>query len=129
MASTAAQRVDGLAEGNPCCVCPLCRAITALRDPSPEFAERLAAGAADFAAGLTSLLRSVAEAGATAPADGAQARQSAGEPGPASGGDARPAPADAWRTATRDADGPPPTPMAKKAVRKPIRRPVAEPRG
>ena len=45
-----------------CCVCPICRAITALRDPSPEFAERLATGAGDFAAGVASLLRALASA-------------------------------------------------------------------
>ncbi|HEY0699944.1 MAG TPA: hypothetical protein VGD43_19300, partial [Micromonospora sp.] len=40
-----------------CCVCPICRAIVAVRDPSPEFAERLATGAGDLAAGLASLMR------------------------------------------------------------------------
>lgn len=47
-----------------CCVCPVCRAIVALRDPSPEFAERLAAGAGDLAAGVASLLRSFSTDGA-----------------------------------------------------------------
>ncbi|MGA4730047.1 hypothetical protein ACWEOS_07525 [Micromonospora taraxaci] len=46
------------ATGSPeCCVCPVCRGIAALRDPSPEFAERLATGAGDLAAGVASLLR------------------------------------------------------------------------
>jgi hypothetical protein len=45
-----------------CCVCPICRTITALRDPSPEFAERLATGAGDFAAGVASLLRALGTA-------------------------------------------------------------------
>jgi hypothetical protein len=45
-----------------CCVCPICRAISALRDPSPEFAERLATGAGDFAAGVASLLRALSSA-------------------------------------------------------------------
>ncbi|MFV2009053.1 MULTISPECIES: hypothetical protein [unclassified Micromonospora] len=50
-----------VATGDPaCCVCPVCRAITALRDPSPELADRLAAGAGDFAAGVASLLRALA---------------------------------------------------------------------
>jgi hypothetical protein len=49
-----------IATGEPeCCVCPICRVIVALRDPSPEFAERLATGAGDFAAGVASLLRAV----------------------------------------------------------------------
>ncbi|MEV4714326.1 hypothetical protein [Micromonospora sp. NPDC049374] len=70
-----------------CCVCPVCRGIAALRDPSPEFAERLATGAGDLAAGLASFLRAFAPA------------ESPGEPaaGPASG----PA-ADATATASAD---------------------------
>ena len=43
-----------------CSVCPICRTITALRDPRPEVAERLAAGAGDLAAGVASLLRAFA---------------------------------------------------------------------
>ncbi|KXK60256.1 hypothetical protein AWW66_19870 [Micromonospora rosaria] len=51
----------GFATGTPeCCVCPVCRAIVAMRDPSPEFAERLATGAGDLAAGVASLLRAFA---------------------------------------------------------------------
>ncbi|MER7475193.1 hypothetical protein ABT351_31505, partial [Micromonospora sp. NPDC000018] len=51
----------GFATGGPeCCVCPVCRGIAALRDPSPEFAERLATGAGDLAAGVASLLRAFA---------------------------------------------------------------------
>ncbi|MEU8086986.1 hypothetical protein AB0B57_25650 [Micromonospora sp. NPDC049101] len=45
-----------------CCVCPVCRGIAALRDPSPEFAERLATGAGDLAAGVASLLRAFSPA-------------------------------------------------------------------
>ncbi|RSM60188.1 hypothetical protein DMB66_25270 [Actinoplanes sp. ATCC 53533] len=40
-----------------CCVCPICRAIAGVRDPSPEQAERLATGAGEFASGVASLLR------------------------------------------------------------------------
>lgn len=48
----------GLATGGPdCCICPVCRVIAALRDPSPEFAERLMTGGGDLATGLTSILR------------------------------------------------------------------------
>src|SRR5439155_390062 len=48
----------GIATGSPeCCVCPLCRVIAAMRDPSPEFAERLATGAGDLATGLAGVLR------------------------------------------------------------------------
>ncbi|WP_433649665.1 hypothetical protein ACQP2C_23980 [Micromonospora zamorensis] len=54
-----------------CCVCPVCRGIAALRDPSPEFAERLATGAGDLAAGVASLLRafSPAEPPSTSPSE------------------------------------------------------------
>ncbi|MFC0566275.1 hypothetical protein ACFFHU_19310 [Plantactinospora siamensis] len=58
--SGAAAGGGGFATGSAeCCVCPLCRAIAALRDPSPEFAERLSTGAGDLAAGVTSLLRAL----------------------------------------------------------------------
>src|SRR5262245_40184823 len=53
-ASTGHHIATGSAE---CCICPICRAIAAIRDPSPEFAERLASGASDLAAGVTSILR------------------------------------------------------------------------
>lgn len=103
----------GFATGSAeCCVCPVCRVITVLRDPSPEFAERLATGAGDLAAGVASVLRAFGEAfgGTTA--------------GPAGGGDP-------WGSATHgsgangsEAEGAgarPPgqrKPMAKKAVKK-----------
>src|SRR5262245_11357802 len=45
-----------------CCICPICRVIAAMRDPSPEVADRLAAGAADLAVGVASMLRSLAAA-------------------------------------------------------------------
>jgi hypothetical protein len=80
-----------------CCVCPLCRVIAAMRDPNPEFAERVATGAGDFAAGVASLLRSLS---------------TPQPPGPAAGGASAPEPAtpdsgsrddeeDVWRAATR----------------------------
>jgi hypothetical protein len=48
------------ATGSPdCCVCPVCRLIAALRNPSPEFAERLASAAGDLAVGLAGLLRAL----------------------------------------------------------------------
>jgi hypothetical protein len=46
-----------------CCVCPVCRVISAMREPSPELAERLATGAGDLAAGVTSLLRAFGRPG------------------------------------------------------------------
>ncbi|WP_326556688.1 hypothetical protein [Micromonospora sp. NBC_01796] len=69
--STTGTPGGAFATGSPeCCVCPICRTITALRDPSPEFAERLATGAGDFAAGLASLLRALSTATTSPPAPG-----------------------------------------------------------
>jgi hypothetical protein len=48
-----------------CCVCPVCRVIAALRDPSPEFAEQMASAVGDVAVGLTGLLRAFGSAMAT----------------------------------------------------------------
>ncbi len=78
------------ATGTPeCCVCPVCRAISALRDPNPEFAARLAMGASDLFAGVTTILRALQ--GATArPAPPPKART----------GDGRAT----WRAATHDDD-------------------------
>ncbi|MBB4961145.1 hypothetical protein [Micromonospora polyrhachis] len=72
-----------------CCVCPICRAIVALRDPSPEFSERLATGAGDFAAGVASLLRAFSTvtttASASPTASDAGPEAAAGEPVRAAG--------------------------------------------
>jgi Histone H1-like nucleoprotein HC2 len=137
--SVAARSLSGggrpsFATGTPeCCVCPVCRVIAAMREPSPELSERLATGAGDLAAGVTSLLRSFAPRGGYDP-----------EPGE---GDefweslrrhARPGSADPWHAATNaseqtgpaaNAGGPArPKPMAKKAVVKKTvaKRTVAE---
>ncbi|MBL7256497.1 hypothetical protein [Paractinoplanes lichenicola] len=48
------------ATGEPeCCVCPVCKAIAAMRDPKPETAAKLAGGASDLAGSVAGLLRSV----------------------------------------------------------------------
>jgi hypothetical protein len=86
-----------------CCVCPVCRGIAALRDPSPEFAERLATGAGDFAAGVASLLRAFASAKAptAAAADGADGQ--VWRETTRTGHDSQPAPGqDVWSAATRE---------------------------
>jgi len=44
-----------------CCMCPICRAIDAVRDPSPELMEKLASGASDLAAAATTILRTVGD--------------------------------------------------------------------
>ncbi|MFC3500502.1 hypothetical protein ACFOOK_05910 [Micromonospora krabiensis] len=96
-----------------CCICPVCRGIAALRDPSPEFAERLATGAGDLAAGVASLLRALASANPPAPpADHAPEGPGTPAAGPdddlvwrdatRSGHDSQPAPErDVWSAATR----------------------------
>ncbi|MEU4473738.1 hypothetical protein [Micromonospora sp. NPDC023888] len=107
-----------------CCVCPVCRGIAALRDPSPEFAERLATGAGDLAAGVASLLRAFSPAqppptnpsGSTAapsaatpsaPAantDDVLPEQAPGDPSSATGGE------HVWRDATRSGHDSQPAP-------------------
>jgi hypothetical protein len=128
------------ATGTPeCCICPVCRVIAAMREPSPELSERLATGAGDLAAAVTSLLRAFARPDAHAdrePDEGdehweslrRQARPSTGEDH------------DPWHAATTAYASPdhagapshaaptppkpsppkpsPPKPMAKKAVAK-----------
>ncbi|MBU2670954.1 hypothetical protein KOI35_46400 [Actinoplanes bogorensis] len=48
------------ATGDPeCCVCPVCKAIAAMRDPRPETAAKLAGSASDLAGSVASLLRGV----------------------------------------------------------------------
>ncbi|TDC78988.1 hypothetical protein E1193_19820 [Micromonospora sp. KC606] len=85
----------GFATGAPeCCVCPVCRGIAALRDPSPEFAERLATGAGDLAAGIASLLRAFASAGSGEAPHGTPA-------GTTAGAGADPDGDHVWREATR----------------------------
>ncbi|MGY0006446.1 hypothetical protein [Micromonospora sp. I033] len=101
----------GFATGSPeCCVCPVCRGIAALRDPSPEFAERLATGAGDLAAGVASMLRAFVPAEPTGPGDPAGAGGSGGtaagdhvwREATRTGHDSQPAPEqDVWSAATR----------------------------
>jgi hypothetical protein len=60
-AAAASQTGGRFANGSAeCCVCPICRVIAAMRDPDPDLAGRLAAGAGDLAVGVAGLLRSLA---------------------------------------------------------------------
>jgi hypothetical protein len=62
-ASVAAENLSGFATGSAeCCVCPVCKAIAAARDPNPNVAEKLASGAGDLASGVASFLRTMARA-------------------------------------------------------------------
>ncbi|MBY8875851.1 hypothetical protein K7640_28890 [Micromonospora sp. PLK6-60] len=108
---TARPAGGGFATGAPeCCVCPICRGIAAVRDPSPEFAERLATGAGDLAAGVASLLRAFGSAGAPSPTPDDRARATPGDAdgdhvwreATRTGHDSQPAPEqDVWSAATR----------------------------
>ena len=100
----------GFATGSAeCCVCPVCRVISAMRDPSPDLAERLATGAGDLAAGVAGLLRSLSRGpgGRSEPEprsegdefwDGLRRRAAGGRRGSAG---RRRRDADPWRSATR----------------------------
>ena len=133
--SVAANSTAGFATGSAeCCVCPVCKAIAAARDPDPEFAERLASGVGDLAVGLAGVLRAFGTGGGhgtgsgTAGAPAGAGRQAghgpastqggasdAGSPGstrtPAAGNTE-----DVWQHATTETPKSP-KPMAKKAVK------------
>ncbi len=127
---------SGWATGSPeCCVCPVCRLLAAMRDPSADLAERLASGAGDLATGVTSMLRALSRGGPTETLDEEPSREgddvweslrrraadaviaTAREYGPRAARDK--STVDPWRVATTT---PPagPKPMAKKAVAKKI---------
>lgn len=109
-ATLAANAHPNLATGSAaCCVCPFCKVIEAVRDPDPEFVERLATGAGDLAVGIASLMRNLA--------------------GPRHSDET----ADVWRAATATDPSPPahaaeahpPAPvkkMAKKAIKKTVQK-------
>lgn len=82
-----------------CCVCPVCKAIAAVRDPAPETAERLATSAADIAGGVAGLMRAFSALSTERPRP------------PAPRGRPAPAPDQAWAAATRaDGEEPPAAP-------------------
>jgi hypothetical protein len=131
--SVAANGTAGFATGSAeCCVCPVCKAIAAARDPDPEFAERLATGVGDLAVGLAGVLRAFGNQAGGQPGNQAGSRpgsQPGGQPGsqagrsrdteepdesrtPAAPGNAE----DVWRHATTETPKSP-KPMAKKAVK------------
>ena len=120
--SVAVRSTTGFATGSAeCCVCPLCKAIATIRDPDPHFAERLASGVGDLATGLAGVLRAFGTAGAK-PAE---------EPDGTGSSDAKTAEgdhADVWHSATTGTTSAqrPRKPMAKKAVRPPVRNDSAE---
>jgi hypothetical protein len=55
---------SGFATGSAeCCVCPVCRAIAAVRDPNSDLADRLASGVGDLATGVAAILRTLTSRG------------------------------------------------------------------
>jgi hypothetical protein len=134
---------SGFATGGPeCCVCPVCRAIAAMRDPDPDVGDRLSAGVGDLAAGVAALLRSLSRPGQSRPGWFSGPGSPAGStvPGESTVDD------NAWRAATSPSSpagsspggsspagsspGAEPVvrkPMARKATRK--RAPAAQPAG
>ncbi|HEV7899020.1 MAG TPA: hypothetical protein VGP31_14390 [Planosporangium sp.] len=117
----------GLSTGSAdCCVCPVCRLIAALRDPTPEFAERLASTAGDLAVGISGLLRALS---AAVPRPGHRAddpwHAATTTPPPARTAGSSPGPGDSASDTLsppsrrpRDAEAPAPKRVAKKAVAK-----------
>ncbi|MFC7535414.1 hypothetical protein [Actinoplanes sp. GCM10030250] len=104
-----------------CCVCPVCKVIAAMRDPSPETAEWLASSAGDIATGVAGLMRafsgiagdlsrprSAAPRPATRSADSDGVRPGAarsGDPDKNSSTATRPADSDGvWSSATRSGE-------------------------
>jgi hypothetical protein len=84
----------GWATGSPeCCVCPVCRVITAVRDPSPETAERLATSAGEIATGVAGLMRAFSSLAGEKPRPA---------PAPRSPGQRPANPDTVWSKATRD---------------------------
>jgi hypothetical protein len=81
-----------------CCVCPVCKAIAAVRDPSPETAERLATSAGDIASGVAGLMRAFSSMAGDTP------RPPAPRTRPA------PTPDQAWSAATHVEEEPAPAP-------------------
>jgi hypothetical protein len=49
--------------GEPGCGCPVCRTVTAVRDPDPEFAARVSRAVGDVAGGVAGVLRSLSDLG------------------------------------------------------------------
>jgi len=144
----AGRPASGFATGSAeCCVCPVCRLIASMRDPSGDIAERLATGAGDLANGVASMLRALSRPGhddRDGEADPSrqgdefweslrqrateQARAWSGTPWSGRGrptdvdDDESDVDPDPWRTATTAATTPasPAKPMAKKAVAKKV---------
>jgi hypothetical protein len=117
-----------------CCVCPVCRVISSMRDPSAEMAERLASGAGDLASAVASVLRMLSRGGHGPSGETVDAEADVTREGDEFWESMRRKAADAARTAAAGVRGPTleddpwrqatvapaPRPMAKKAVAKKV---------
>jgi hypothetical protein len=93
-------------DSDACCRCPVCRLITAAREPDPAVAERIATGAGDIAEGAVKLLRAlVGEGDPARPAERAEPTVDV-PPEPTPDAPAPPTP-DAPAPPTPDAPAPP----------------------
>jgi hypothetical protein len=138
----AAGRGSNIATGSAeCCVCPVCRVIATMRDPSADLADRLAAGAGDLATGVASMLRALSRTTGHPDADDERTREGdefweslrrrasaeatawRTRPGTPQPEESEMDNADPWRAATTA----PAKPMAKKAVKKTAAKKVAPP--
>ncbi|MPZ28909.1 MAG: hypothetical protein GEV12_21545 [Micromonosporaceae bacterium] len=107
MFGPAGHRRHSVANDSPaCCRCPVCRAISAARDPDPEVAERLATGVGSLAEGAVRVLRGVAGAWPAGPAGPAKPAGPAGSagPGPTASPGRGPEEPDPWAAATAEPD-------------------------
>src|SRR5256714_7731385 len=77
-----------------CCVCPVCRGIAAVRNPSPQMMFTVAKGATNVASGIASALRAFSAVVPPPPPPAPTPRD----------------PAATWRSATRTEEPPPPPP-------------------
>jgi hypothetical protein len=112
-----------------CCVCPICRTIAAMRDPDPDFTERLATGAGDLAAGVASLLRSFSAPAGQRPWQTSEQspppREETAPPAPESTAPERPEPPAAPEPAAPERPAPPAEPAAGPAPAEPAPPPPA----
>jgi hypothetical protein len=102
-----------------CCVCPVCRLIAALRNPTPEFAERLASAAGDLAVGISGLLRALSGAVPRPHGAGDDPWHAATTEEPsAASAESSAAGSSAAGSSAAAAEAPAPKPVAKKAMAK-----------
>lgn len=122
----AGHRRHSVANESPeCCRCPVCRAISAVREPNPQVTERLATGAGTVAEGAARVLRGLAGAAGAVretwqPHPQQKSSQQKSQPAPQQKPQQRPGPesTDPWAAATAEPAAPAKKTVAKKSVAK-----------